>query len=89
MLAITPGMCLLGGFGVPEKTDFFFKRLWFLKSLWGRDVDRARRGDVARGQQQVKELIPTNPSPGWLLGLRANPLLPGRPTQSEAGLCCL
>lgn len=33
-------------------------------------MDRTRRGDLARGQLQVKELIPTNLSPGWLLELK-------------------
>lgn len=58
MLIITPGMYLLGVLGILEKTDFSFKRIWFLKVLWCRDVDRARGGVLARGHLGVKELGP-------------------------------
>lgn len=81
MLAFTPAMYLLGGCGVLEKANFFFQQLWFLKSLWGRDVDRARREDLARGHLQVTELIPTNPSSGWLLGSEGQHCPPWEPTQ--------
>ena len=75
MLIITPGMYLLGGFGIWEKI-FFFKQICFLKSPWHREVDRAKRGDFVRAPLEVKELDPTNPSSGWLGALRVRTQLP-------------
>ena len=65
---------------------FFFKQIWFLKTLWCRDVERAKGGDFVRGHLEVKRLDPTNPSSSWLGGLRVRTLLlwEASPTGSQA-----
>lgn len=64
MLIISPGICLLGGFGILRIGFFFpFKQIWFLKSLWCGDVDGAKRrlfwaGEGAPEGKEWTVLIP-------------------------------
>lgn len=67
MLIITPGMYLLGEFGVLEKTRsfFFFKLILFLNSpMWTGPGEGTWPGTTWGSRIWT----PTNPSSGWLGG---------------------